>query len=169
MLTKMRKTCSKVAKRLSPKCCGDRLCWPDLHPVAKDDCIYGNPKNAKVVRKFCCGLVRVGCQRCNQKFRLWPFFKKSKKIMLTNLNFWAQFWKFMVRKSKSMYFAKLEKGNRILDILEMSRIHHRLGLFKTGLFYKVFKNAKNPVAKNGAPQRVPMCSQQCNQIEVICE
>jgi hypothetical protein len=47
-----------------------------------------------------------------------------------------------------MYFAKLEKGNRNLDILEMSKKHHILGLFKTGLFYKVFKKLQKNLLKN---------------------
>jgi hypothetical protein len=46
-----------------------------------------------------------------------------------------------------MYFAKLEKGNRFLDILKMSKKHHRLGLFKTGLFYKVFKKLQKNLLK----------------------
>jgi hypothetical protein len=37
--------------------------------------------------------------------------------MLTNLKSQPRFLKFMVRKSKSMYFQKPSKGNRILDIL----------------------------------------------------
>ncbi len=64
------------------------------------------------------------------------FIKKWKKIMLTILKTWSRFWKFMVRKSKSMCLLVLEKGNRNLDILEMSKKHHIFCLFKTGLFYK---------------------------------
>jgi hypothetical protein len=36
--------------------------------------------------------------------------------MLTILKICARFLKFMVRKSKSMYFTKSTKGNRNLDI-----------------------------------------------------
>lgn len=90
-LTKLRKTCSKVAKRLSPTCCGDRLCCHVFQPVATNGRIYGKQKFIKMSCKFCCEC----CQKCcGQGSRVLVIFEKNmknmktrKKIMLTNLNF----------------------------------------------------------------------------------
>jgi hypothetical protein len=45
---------------------------------------------AKIGASFVADWVRVGCQSCNQKFGLWPFFKKTKKKYAHNFeNFFS--------------------------------------------------------------------------------